>query len=132
MSRAETAHAMMVEHKGNCAQATISVFDNLGLDKETAQKITRCFGGGMATGNICGAITASYMVLGLKMTLAADNPKESHEKVHAQIAEFNKKFITRHGSLLCKVLKAPPIKPPQVCPNLVKSAVEILEGMIKE
>jgi C_GCAxxG_C_C family probable redox protein len=129
LNRAEKAHAAMVEHKANCAQTTLSVFDGLGLDKETARKITRVFGGGMGTGSICGAVTASYMVMGLKLPPGPDDPKKNHDWMEQQINRFNKQFIDRNGSLLCKELVKAPEDHPKICPNLVKSAVEILEGM---
>jgi C_GCAxxG_C_C family probable redox protein len=128
MNRAEKAHAAMVEHKTNCAQTTLSVFDEMGLDKETPQKMALFFGGGMGTGSLCGAVTASYMIMGLRFSFDTDKPKENHEKIEAQIAKFNKRFISRHGSLLCKELVKAPEDHPKICPNLVKSAVEILEG----
>jgi C_GCAxxG_C_C family probable redox protein len=129
MNRAEKAHAAMVVHKANCAQNTIAAFDNLGLTKAAAQKITRVFGGGMGTGSICGAVTASYMIMGIKLPQGPADPKKNHEWMEKQIKQFNKKFITRHGSLVCKELVKAPEDHPKICPNLVKSAVEILEGL---
>ena len=123
----------MVEHKANCAQNTINVFDDLGLDKETALKITLGFGGGMGgTGGICGAVTAAYIVLGLKLPLNPNEPRRYREKINKQIAEFNKQFMFRHKSLICRELKSQQTDPHQSCPNLVKSAVEILEELNKD
>jgi C_GCAxxG_C_C family probable redox protein len=132
MNKAEKAHAEMIAHNTNCAQTTINVFEDLGLDKETALKITLGFGGGMGgTGSTCGAVVAAYMVMGLRLPLDPEKPRAQREKINAQIARFNKQFIARHGSLICKTLKASAKKSglDNSCPNLVKSAVEILEEM---
>jgi C_GCAxxG_C_C family probable redox protein len=82
------------------------------------------------TGGICGAVIAAYMGLGLKLPLDPAAPKKNREKINAQIAEFNKQFLARYGSLICRELKTD--KPGQynVCPGLVKSAVEIVEAMV--
>lgn len=51
----------------NCAQTAFSLFaEDLGLNETTALKISSCFGGGMNCAETCGAVTGSYMVIGLK------------------------------------------------------------------
>jgi C_GCAxxG_C_C family probable redox protein len=129
LKRAEKAHAAMVEHKANCAQTTLTAYKELGLDKEMPQKMAQFFGGGMGTGSLCGAVTASYMIMGLRFSSDPDKPKENHERIESQIVQFNRQFIARNGSLMCKELVKAPEDHPRICPNLVKSAVEILEGM---
>ena len=53
--------------KFNCAQTVFCIFaDDLGLDEKTALKIASGFGGGMACAETCGAVTGSYMVIGMK------------------------------------------------------------------
>jgi C_GCAxxG_C_C family probable redox protein len=130
MTRSEKAHDAMVVHNANCAQNTIAAFDDVGIDKETALKITLGFGGGLGgSGSVCGAVIAAYMVLGLKLPFDPTAPKKHREKVNAQIAEFNTEFLARHGSLICRELKASQPGQDNLCPNLVKSAVEIVEGL---
>ncbi len=130
MSRSDEAYTAMVIHKANCAQNTIAAFDDVGIDKETALKITLGFGGGLGgSGSVCGAVIAAYMVLGLKLPLDPDAPKKHREKVNSQIAEFNKQFLARHHSLICRELKESQSCLDNSCPNLVKSAVEIVEGL---
>jgi hypothetical protein len=69
------------------------------------------------------------MVLGLKMPLDPAAPRKNREKLYAQIAEFNKQFLARHGSLICRELKADKSGRDNSCPNLVKSTVEMVEGL---
>ena len=48
----------------NCAQAVFMTFaEPLGLDRETAAKLTSGFGGGMHIGSTCGAVTGAFMVI---------------------------------------------------------------------
>ncbi len=52
----------------SCSQAVFSTFaEKIGLDKETALRISGPFGGGMARmGDTCGAVTGAFMAIGLK------------------------------------------------------------------
>lgn len=51
----------------NCAQAIFTSFaEQIGLDAESALKISTAFGGGIAqTGATCGAVTGALMVISL-------------------------------------------------------------------
>ena len=113
------------------------------MDKPTALRLTMGFGGGMAnTGQTCGAVSAAYMVLGLKHGFNPENPKEFKEKVNAQINEFTKKFIAKNGSTMCTDLVGYDLRSPEKlaearatgifakkCPKFVRDAIEIVEGM---
>ncbi len=52
----------------SCSQAVVSSFsEDLGLDRETARKLSSGFGAGTGrSGNISGAVTGAIMVIGLK------------------------------------------------------------------
>ena len=66
----------------SCAQAVLSAYGpQYGLDRELALKVAGAFGGGMGhMGQVCGAVTGAFMVIGLKYgkTCAEDN--ETREK----------------------------------------------------
>ncbi len=125
----------------NCAQTVFSLFANdLGIDEDIVFKITSGFGGGMKRGATCGAVTAAYMVLGLKYANLV-NDSEEKAKMEKLIKQFNQLFIEKHGSLNCKDLIHYDISTPEgkeaakaagvvadVCPNLIKSACDILEN----
>ena len=51
----------------NCSQAVFGAYaDELGIDFDTAVKISSSFGGGMGRmREVCGALTGSFMVLGM-------------------------------------------------------------------
>ena len=50
----------------NCAQSVFLMFAEAGgLDQETARKLLQSFGGGLAVGEVCGALTGAAAALGL-------------------------------------------------------------------
>ena len=52
----------------SCSQAVVSAYaEQFGLDHDTALRIAGGFGGGMGRrGEVCGALTGAFMVIGLK------------------------------------------------------------------
>jgi len=125
----------------NCAQSVLLSFaDELKLDKLTALKISAGFGGGMAMGKTCGAVTGAYMVLGLKAQTEGKTIQEIKAETKVAVRKFNELFIAKHGSLKCEKLLGVNISTPEgsaeanakglfdsVCTGLVASAAEILE-----
>ena len=124
----------------NCAQAVFSSFaEELKLDEQTALKLSSGFGGGMARGETCGAVTASYLVIGMKHGhIHPDLLEKNNTKL--LIRKFNDCFLSEHGSLKCKELIGCDISDPegllkakekdafsQFCPQLIASACDILE-----
>ncbi|MFC1978897.1 C-GCAxxG-C-C family protein, partial [Chloroflexota bacterium] len=91
----------------------------------------------------CGAVTGAYMVLGLAQTIPQDNPREAIDKTYELVRKFNEKFTKKHGSLLCRELLGCDMSQPggieeardkelfaNLCPNLVYSAVQMVEDLI--
>lgn len=144
MNKAEEAAARF--KKGfNCAQAVLSVFGpSLGLDKEKALQVAGAFGGGMALmGEVCGAVTGAFMVIGLKYGKVRAEDDLSKERTYRTTLEFVQRFKARHGSILCKRLLHHNISTPRgmeaakkeklfttLCPQLVRDAAVILEEIL--
>lgn len=131
----------------NCAQAVFSVFaPRYGLDGETAARTACAFGGGMARGgDACGAVTGALMAIGL--ALGGGRTSDGDEKAAAYDAarEFMKRFRERNGAVACRELLGCEIGTPEgherakraglfddLCPKLVRGAVETLEEMLSE
>jgi C_GCAxxG_C_C family probable redox protein len=144
MKKSEFAAAAMTSQTTNCAQSVINAFvDDLGIDRSLALKLALGFGGGMGhTGGTCGAVTAAYMVLGLKQGFELNAPKANRDNLYAQIQEFNKRFKKLHGTVNCTELLdgnnlgtpdgATAVKEKNLskrCPGFVADAVEIVESM---
>ena len=72
IDHAERAKALFLEGY-NCAQAVFCAFtDVTGLDMTTAARLSSSFGGGLGRlREVCGAVSAASMVLGLVMAAAA-------------------------------------------------------------
>ena len=90
----------------NCAQAVFCAHcEELGLDYETGLKISSSFGGGMGRlREVCGALTAAFMLLGLKNGYTEADNDVIKEKHYAKIQEIAKKFKNEFGSIICREL----------------------------
>ena len=128
-----------------CSSAVFSSFsEELGLDWETAKKISCGFGAGISkTGNICGAVSGAIMVIGLKYGKTKQGDDEATEKTRALVREFIQEFTERHGSVNCTELLGYNLSNPAEyekayhnklfvtkCPELVGDATAILEKIL--
>jgi C_GCAxxG_C_C family probable redox protein len=144
-TKSEQARAVMLEHHLNCTQSLVSTYcEDFGLDRNQGLKVAMGFGGGMArTGKTCGAVTGAYIILGLSQRVNENNPRESIERTYRLIHDFNRQFLTLHGSLLCKMLLKYDLSSPEqlaeaqekriftiTCPGLVGDAAKILETIL--
>jgi C_GCAxxG_C_C family probable redox protein len=88
-----------------CSQAILAAFGPyFGLPEKIAVKIATGFAGGMGLGETCGAVTASFMVLGL--AFGTDNVQDVYSRQHAyaMVGEFADRFKSKIGSLNCRDL----------------------------
>jgi C_GCAxxG_C_C family probable redox protein len=90
----------------NCAQSVLYAYGpGLGLDGETALKVTTGLGAGMARrGEVCGAVTGGILVLGLKYGRGGHQDRTATEETYQKTLELMARFEKRHGSCLCRVL----------------------------
>ncbi len=130
--------------KFNCSQAIFSTYGpESGIDRDSCLKIAEIFGGGMAyMGNICGAVTGAFMVIGLNYGRIRDDDEEVKEKAYNGAIQFVEKFRTRNSTILCKELIDFDLSTPEKrelareknvfdkCLKFVHDAAEILEEII--
>lgn len=129
----------------NCAQSVFGSYCNkYGLDRDIALKLATGFGGGMGRSQrTCGAVTGSYMVLGLNYGMGLERNKDARDKTYQYINEFSERFKKEFGSLMCKDLLNCDISTPEgkeyydqhnffekKCLQYVKKAAEILETLL--
>ena len=90
----------------NCAQAVLLAFaDDLKIDKEFALKLASPFGAGMGgQREVCGAVSAMFIVAGLKRGYSNAKSQEEKKKLYTLIKELSDKFKLENGSILCKEL----------------------------
>ena len=90
----------------NCAQAVVTAYaDAMQFDKNLALSISCGFGGGMGRlQKTCGAVTGSFMVMGIHNCGKYTDNTERKDKTYAMVKEFSKRFTSIHGTLDCRDL----------------------------
>ena len=128
-----------------CSQAVLYVFaEELGMTKQAALKLADAFCGGMGTGNTCGAVTAAYMVIGLKHGRTEPEELTRKEETRRLVNLFSGEFQKLHGALACSDLLEFDMATAEgkkaakdsglfveACPKYVRTAVEILERILE-
>ena len=117
----------------NCAQAVVCAFaDDLGLDEQTAYKMSEAFGLGVGQMEICGAVSGACMVAGMKNSGGLDNigkTKGETYKINRAIAD---EFKQMNESVICRELKG--VETGNVirsCTGCIEDAVKIVEKYMK-
>jgi C_GCAxxG_C_C family probable redox protein len=128
----------------SCSQAVFTALaEPMGMDHETALKVSSGFGGGMGRmGSTCGAVTGAFMALGLK---CGGVDSEAKDKTYRLVNRFVELFRKRHGSLECRDLIGCDLSTEEgrqqakakdthgaVCTGLVRDAVEIVEELLND
>jgi C_GCAxxG_C_C family probable redox protein len=128
----------------NCAQAMLSEYGpELGLDRETALRVSGAFGGGMGkTGNICGVVTGALMVIGLKCASIDAKDKKAKKKTEDTARRFISAFESKNGSIVCRELLGCDIGSPEAekqkkrikeaCRGFVRYAVDLVDNLLNK
>ncbi len=134
----------------SCSQAVLSSYaDRYGLEQTVAMRIAAGLGGGLGRmGGTCGALTGAALVLGLVLGLENGSPdridKLAKKATYDAVAELQRRFSERHGSILCRDLLQHDLSIPQQyleakaldlfkteCPAFVETTVEILDDLLQ-
>jgi C_GCAxxG_C_C family probable redox protein len=104
MSKAETALKNFDAY--NCAQSVLSAYaEDYGLDKNQALQASVGFGGGMGrVQEVCGAISAAVITLGLASGFKEGDGRDKINGVYARVHSFIDEFAAQHGSIKCRDL----------------------------
>lgn len=140
--------AELFENGYNCAQAVLGAFtDETDLDMESSLKLASSFGGGMGKlREVCGAVSAMFMIAGIKYGYSDANAKETKDNHYKLIQDLAKKFKSQAGSIICReLLDLPdetdgPVSAERTteyytkrpCAELVDLAVRIIDDKIEE
>lgn len=116
--RAERAKTLF-ESGYNCAQSVLLAFGpDAGLDEKTAAALASSFGGGMGRlREVCGALTASFMVLGLIYGDYPPNNTQAKAEHYRRVQELAAAFCKANGTLLCRELLDRPAGPDHYVPQ---------------
>ena len=146
VNRAENAKEEFIS-KYNCAQSVFSSFaEELGLEKDFALRASTGFGSGMGRRQyVCGAVSGGVMVINMLYGRGEADDKEVQNIAYAKVREFICAFEDVHGTSMCRELldgvelltekgqaRFERENMRGLCAEYVKSAVELLEPLIKE
>lgn len=131
----------------NCAQSVVKAFSKeLEIDEIQALNMSSGFGAGMGRlQKTCGAVTGSYMVIGLHNSLAIQVQENRFDLSSKMIQDFESQFIEKHGTTSCgelincdfnsaegqKKFREENIKE-VICEKCVSNAVVLLEKIVKK
>jgi len=133
-----------------CGQSVLSAFsEDFGLDTTTALKLATGFGSGMGRmGDVCGALTGGFMVLGLKYgKINPDGSKytPATEIIYTKVAELARRFRERNESMDCRDLTGLDLNKFEArvyarehnifsgrCSQYVQDVIEILEELLAD
>lgn len=90
----------------NCAQAVLLAFcEETGLSAEQAAKLASGLGGGMGRmREVCGAVSAMFLVEGILNGYADPTAKEEKAALYARVRALADAFKEKNGSIICRDL----------------------------
>ncbi|MBR5513650.1 MAG: C_GCAxxG_C_C family protein [Ruminococcus sp.] len=130
----------------NCSQAVLTAFaEDFGLDEKLTLMLGTQFGGGARNAEICGAVSGALMVLGLKFGHYEAGNSVQKSRAYAIAVDYTNRFKELNRSIVCRDLLGYDLTKPEekaviaeknlfgdICPKMIKSAVEILETVIAD
>lgn len=130
----------------NCSQSVFTAFaSDFGIDEKLALMLGTQFGGGARNGEMCGAVSGALMVLGLKYGHYESDNIDQKSRAYSIASEYTKRFKDFNGSIVCRDLLGYDLTDPndmvhikdknlfgEICPKMIKSAVEVLESILAE
>lgn len=114
--------AVRIHQQGcNCAQSVLSACGKYtGLDQNTAMSIAAGFGGGVRSGEICGAISGAVMAIGLI--------EQDKRRVAALAKQCVDSFREKFGCVRCMELKQNRVS----CDALIEYGAKYIEDLMKQ
>jgi hypothetical protein len=133
------------KHGCSCSRVLLETYGPaLRLTRGEALDAGLHFAKQMNAAETCGAVTAAFTILALRVPGAGTATMASRAKSRAAICDFRNRFKAKHTTVLCRRLlragssgspASAPLEPEpdrslKVCPLLVRDAAEILETML--
>ncbi|MCQ2476183.1 MAG: C-GCAxxG-C-C family protein [Clostridia bacterium] len=111
----------------NCAQSVLCALgEYTHLDEEIALAISAGFGGGIRSGEICGAISGAIMALGLANPFTDSADTESKDRISLLVKECVAAGKEKFGCVRCSELKGDKSN----CPYYIAEMAAIAEIII--
>lgn len=127
-----------------CSQAVFASYaPDFDLDPDMARKLSIGLAGGSTVGGECGAVSAAYLVIGLKYGFSHPGDPDQFRIVLDKISQFNRKFKELNGHINCpdligldvltqeghKAFVENNIKA-EKCSGFVSDSIQILHGIL--
>ena len=131
----------------NCSQAVFTAYaDKLNFDNDFALSVACGFGGGMGRlQETCGAVTGSFMVLGVHTCKRYTDNKTRKEETYKLVQEFSRQFKQINGTTDCIDLLQIDLKTEEgnriakeknlfgtVCEKCISDSIGLIEELIKK
>lgn len=113
----------------SCAESILQSATDEGLCPKELLPCATPFSGGMSSGCLCGAISASQIVIGYNF--GRENTKGNENLARQKSAEFVEEFKKRNNATCCRILTKDVIDRKQHCSKMVSDCAEILENMLE-
>jgi len=128
----------------DCSMMVLAeVADEIGITKEEAYRMASCFGAGMLTGGVCGAVTGAFIAIGIKHGNHELNDLAQKMIVTSKRDELVQRFRDMHGSVDCPAILGADLRIPEErdlarrngyidtkCPAFCRTAAQILKELI--
>ena len=90
----------------NCSQSVFLAYNDLFAIEDTlAATLLAPLGGGMGRlREVCGAVSASFMIIGLKYPANDPNDKPAKTRNYTAVQELAAEFRKKNGSIVCREL----------------------------
>jgi len=100
---------MLFKEGYNCAQSVFLAFEDVhGINRDAGAKLTSALGGGMGRlREVCGCVSAMFLVLGLVEGIGPDDSDYVHEKkkkLYEDVQNLAAQFKEENGSIICREL----------------------------
>lgn len=118
----------------NCAQSVFLMFaEEGGLDAETARKLMQSFGGGLAVGEVCGALSGAEAALGLLSDPVPPGDFAAKMAFSERAKALAEAFREGAGSLRCETLRPEDMEARRaVCGGYIRLGVKLAaEALMK-
>lgn len=114
----------------NCAQSVFAACGQYtGMDEKIALSVSCGFGGGLRSGEVCGAISGAVMALGMVFPYNESGDQAAKDKIAALAKQCVASCKEKCGAVTCRDLLA--LEGKQGCNRFIKECAEIAEEMIK-
>lgn len=118
----------------NCAQAVVCAYSDLfGVEEELAFRVSEGFGGGIGGmhDGTCGAVTAMYLLAGMKGSSGAVEKGLTKADTYACVRALSAAFKEKNRSVICQDLMGetdPSLK--YSCAGCIQDAAVLIQKML--